>query len=115
MIPTTTPPPPQLDEGLSEGARREEGRGRGRAPAASLREALLGRVVLSGGSSAMPGLPERLRYELSEIVRSEPPPPPPPPSSGGGAPPSPAARARAVHVYPSTLGDHTTCARRSHP
>jgi len=55
-----------------------------------LRHDLLGRVVLSGGSAAMPGLAERLKFELTRLLEAEP-----------GAVPS-------VRVYPAQRGDHTT-------
>ena len=55
-----------------------------------LRHDLLGRVVLSGGSAAMPGLGERLKFELTRVLEAEP-----------GAVPT-------VRVYPAQRGDHTT-------
>lgn len=40
-------------------------------PVGSLREALLGRVVLSGGSSRINGLPQRLAHELGNAVETD--------------------------------------------
>ena len=71
--------------------------GRGKAarrPATSLRESLLGRVVLSGGSSQLPGLPTRLENELAALVEAEP---------GRSA-----GKAEHIHVRPSIGGDATT-------
>ena len=70
----------------SEGApgmRRQPSR-----PVGSLREALLGRIVLSGGSSQIKGLPRRLAHEIAQIVGG--------PSMGS------------VRVRPSIDGDATT-------
>ena len=55
-------------------------------PVGSLREALLGRIVLSGGSSQIKGLPQRLEHEIGKKV---------------GGPSN-------VRVHPSIDGDATT-------
>ncbi|KAL3904690.1 MAG: hypothetical protein SGPRY_011193 [Prymnesium sp.] len=60
------------------------------ARVSSLQTELLGRVVLSGGSSAMPGLSSRLEGELSHLVKA---------NCGATA---------AVKVFPSIGGDLTT-------
>ena len=74
---------------------RERGGRALRRPATSLRESLLGRVVLSGGSSRIPGLPTRLENELARKVNAE---------SGRAA----AGRADHIVVRPSIEGDATT-------
>ena len=53
---------PQTASGAPE-LRRQPSR-----PVGSLREALLGRIVLSGGSSQIKGLPQRLAHEIGEVV-----------------------------------------------
>ena len=92
----------RLTDGLSESVRREgapdadaRARFRRAAPAGSLREALLRRVVLSGGSSSIPGLAERLQSELAKLARE-------------GRPARDAVRPESVRVFPSRDGDHTT-------
>ena len=81
-------------------------------PVGSLREALLGRVVLSGGSSQISGLPQRLAHELGNAVEAA--------RGGGGsaaaAEASPGGRGgggggatrASVRVRPSIDGDATT-------
>ena len=61
---------PELAVGARDSPRDARGRQRPRHDH-SLKEALLGRVVLSGGSSSMQGLPERLQYELAELFHNE--------------------------------------------
>jgi hypothetical protein len=65
---------PELAVGARDSARDSPRDARGRQRSRhdhSLKEALLGRVVLSGGSSSMQGLPERLQYELAELFHNE--------------------------------------------
>ena len=93
--------------GGAPGVRRQPSR-----PVGSLREALLGRVVLSGGSSQISGLPQRLAHELGNAVEAA--------RGGGGsagaAEASPGGRGgggggatrASVRVRPSIDGDATT-------
>lgn len=67
-----------IDADLVKGVRADDNHAVGSSsqsaplrPATSLRESLLGRVVLSGGSSQLPGLPARLEHELSLLVQTE--------------------------------------------